>query len=296
MYTHLKDYFKKRFLQKESLALHTTYKIGGAADALVFPKNFDEWLFLLEYVKESNIPLTILGNGSNVLISDKGLRGLVALTSENNNIKIEENAVSAGAGALLDKVIKEAAEKGLKGLENMSGIPASVGGAVIMNAGAYGSETFDCLESFEVITPERKLKTVLKSGVKYGYRSVRGIEGCIVLSAKWKLEKTSAPEIENRRMEVLNLRAQKQPLNYPSAGSVFKRPEGLFASKLIDEAGLKGLTVGGAKVSEKHAGFIVNFNNATACDVYNLIEKVKKIVFKKTGVKLETEQLMLGEF
>lgn len=275
---------------------YTTYKTGGAAQVLALPENEDQILYLKHFSKKHGLAFRIVGFGSNILVSDSGLDGIVCCLKNYAGLSLNGNKLTAKAGTALDEAARFSAEKGLSGIECLSGIPGSCGGAVFMNAGAFGQETFDCLKSFRVITPDGEIKEISKNEVKYAYRKVTGIEGCIILSAAWELTAKNAEELKQSRLSILERRAQKQPLEYPSAGSVFKRPPNDYASRLIDSCGLRGLTVGGAQVSEKHAGFIINYDKASASDIYNLIKKVQKEVYSKTGVRLEPEQILWGEF
>lgn len=292
----LQQFFGPRCLFGEPLAAHTTYRTGGPAEVLAYPQSVDEWLFVLKLVREQQIPLRVLGCGSNILVSSKGVGGITCSTRKINQVNITGNTVTAGAGAPLDKVCELSCKAGLGGMEKLSGIPGSVGGAVYMNAGAYGQETADCLASFDVLDFEGKLHTLTKKEVRFSYRKAEGLPEGIILSATFTLAAgDSAPLLQARR-EVQKSRVEKQPLEFPSAGSVFKRPAGDYASRLIDVAGLRGLAVGGAKVSEKHAGFIVNFNHAAPEDVKQLMEIVQQKVHEKFGVKLELEQILWGDF
>ena len=275
---------------------HTTYKTGGPAQALVYPKTTADWSFILNLARLENIPLRILGFGSNLLVSDKGVDGITASTRRMDEIASDGEIVKAGAGAALDRVVETAVGLGLAGMEKLSGIPGSVGGAVRMNAGAFGQETFDTLEYFEALDFEGRPSIISKENLKYGYRSVEGIEDFIVISAAFKLQKSDFKILSETRNLVLNKRSTNQPLDFPSAGSVFKRPPNDYASRLIDAAGLRGLSRGGAKVSEKHAGFIINFNHATSADIKDLIGEVQRIVKEKSGVTLELEQILWGKF
>lgn len=296
-YKHeLKSYFGDRCTSGELLEKHTTYRVGGPAEIFVCPKNHEEWSFVLKIAKTENIPLHVLGFGSNILVSDKGIGGIICSTRLMDRILVEGNTIKAEAGASLDKVCKTAVLAGLAGMEKLSGIPGSIGGAVRMNAGAFGQETFDCLEYFDVIDFEGRPATLLKKDISFGYRKVEGIENCIILSAGFLLQKANETELLSARNQVLRNRLEKQPLDYPSAGSVFKRPVGDYASRLIDAAGLRGLSVGGAKVSEKHAGFIINYSNASAEDIKLLIDAVRKRVAEKFGITLELEQILWGQF
>ncbi len=278
------------------LSLYTTYRVGGVAEVLALPESEEQIKHLIDFTKKNKTPFRVLGLGSNILVSDLGLPGVTCCLRNFKNIKIDGNTVNASAGTALDEVVRQSINAGLAGLENLSGIPGSVGGAVFMNAGAFKAETFDKLISFTTITPKGEIKEFKKEDVKYEYRKVWGIDGCVILSATWILDKQDKEILKTRREEILQSRAAKQPLEYPSAGSVFKRPVGAYASKLIDECGLRGLSVGGAQVSTKHAGFIINYQNATAQDIYNLIKEVQKIVKEKTGFTLEPEQIFWGKF
>lgn len=287
---------RERLVAGEPLAAHTTYKIGGPAEAAAFPANTDELRSALAIAKRRGVPLTVLGLGSNVLVGDGGVAGLVIFTTGMADIAVAGETVSAQCGAPLDRVVDAAVGQGLAGVEMLSGIPGTVGGGVYMNAGAFNQETFDRLTELSALTPEGKEITLKKSEVKPRYRKVEGIEGLLVLSASWTLSRGDGGKLSSARRDTLKRRADKQPLEFPSAGSVFKRPPGGFASKLIDEAGLKGLSVGGARVSEKHAGFIVNTGGATASDVRSLIAKVQAAVKNSSGIALELEQITLGKF
>ena len=284
------------FIFEAELSLYTTYRVGGVAEVLALPETQEQIKHLVDFAKTNNLPFRVLGLGSNILVSDLGLRGVTCCLRNFKNVKINDNTVTATAGTALDEVVRQSINVGLGGLENLSGIPGSVGGAVFMNAGAFKAETFDKLKSFTALTAEGEIKEFKKEDVKYEYRKVWGIEGCVILSATWVLDKQDKEILKARREEILQSRKAKQPLEYPSAGSVFKRPVGAYASKLIDDCGLRGLSVGGAQVSTKHAGFIINYQNATAQDIYNLIKKVQKIVKEKTGFALEPEQIFWGEF
>lgn len=275
---------------------YTTYKTGGAAEVLALPENEEQILKLKTFCQKESIPFRMIGLGSNILVSDAGLPGITCCLKNYAGISIQGEELTALAGTPLDEASALSAENGLGGLECLSGIPGSCGGAVYMNAGAFGQETFDNLKCFKVINSAGEIKQFCKNDVEYGYRKVKNIENCIILSVTWLLKKQNPEELKQTRFSVLKRRAEKQPLEYPSAGSVFKRPVNDYASRLIDACGLRGLSVGGAKVSEKHAGFIINYNNATSSDVYALIRKVQEEVYKKTSVSLQTEQILWGDF
>lgn len=292
----LKKFFGENCLIDEPMARHTTYRTGGPAEAYVYPATPEEWSFVLKLAATYNIPLHIIGFGSNILVGSKGMLGIVCSTKRMQTISAEGESIKAQAGAALDKVCEVACRAGLAGMEKLSGIPGSVGGAVYMNAGAFGQETFDTLEYFDVIDKQGRPATLLKQDLQYAYRHVEGIEKYIVLSAGFKLTKGDFTQLTETRNTILHKRIEKQPLDFPSAGSVFKRPANDYASRLIDDTGLRGLSVGGAKVSEKHAGFIINFNHATPEDVRELMRQVRQKVKEKHGVELELEQILWGEF
>ena len=293
----LKEFFsEENCLFNEKMSVHTTYRTGGLAEVYVYPQTQEEWSFVLKLARTENIPLHIIGFGSNILVSQHGIGGIVCSTKKMDHISVNGQTITAQAGASLDKVCALACKAGLAGMEKLSGIPGSVGGAVYMNAGAFGQETFDTLDYFDVIDFEGRPATLLKSDVTYGYRHVDGIQNCIILSAGFKLQKGNYTDLIAARNSVQQNRMDKQPLEFPSAGSVFKRPANDYASRLIDQTGLRGLSVGGAKVSEKHAGFIVNFNRATPQDIKTLIDRVREEVKAKFGVELELEQILWGKF
>lgn len=292
----LQEFFGENCLFNEPMDTHTTYRTGGPAEVYLYPQSPEQWAFVLKLARSENIPLRIVGFGSNILVSGQGIGGITCSTRKMNRIVVDGNRITAQAGAPLDKVAELACKAGLAGMEKLSGIPGSVGGAVFMNAGAYGQETADCLEYFDIIDWEGRPATLLKEEVKFSYRHVEGLPQCIILSAGFVLNAGNFTQLMAARNSVQHSRVEKQPLEYPSAGSVFKRPAGDYASRLIDAAGLRGLSVGGAKVSEKHAGFIVNFNHATPQDIKTLIDQVREKVKAQFGVELELEQILWGEF
>lgn len=277
---------------------HTTFRVGGNADYFIVPKTIEEVKNVVALCKETDMPYYILGNGSNLLVSDKGYRGvIIQIYKEMNEICIEGDQIKVQAGALLSKIGSAALEAGLTGFEFASGIPGTIGGAVVMNAGAYGGEMKDVLEEVTALTPEGEVIVLRKEELELGYRtSIIAKKDYIVLEAKLKLEKGEKDAIKGRMDELKLQRTTKQPLEYPSAGSTFKRPEGYFAGKLIQDAGLRGFQVGGAQVSEKHCGFVINKDHATAADVWELMCQVRAIVKEKFGVELEPEVKRLGEF
>ena len=287
-----------RVLEAEPMSRHTTFRIGGPADLFLIPENADEIKKIIRICKEENVPYFILGNGSNLLVSDKGCRGVVIqLYRSFGQIIVEGSEIRAQAGALLSGIAAAARDESLTGFEFAGGIPGTLGGAVVMNAGAYGGEMKDILKEVTVLTPGGEILTLQADELHMGYRtSVVKEAGYIVLEAVISLEKGDQKAIRSRMQELAAMRSSKQPLSYPSAGSTFKRPEGYFAGKLIMDSGLRGYQVGGAQVSEKHCGFVINAGNATAKDVTTLMADVQRIVMEKFGVKLEPEVKLLGEF
>lgn len=295
-YSGLKDKFGGHCRFGEPAENFTTYRAGGRAEVTVRPGTPEELLWLAGWCREHGAPFLALGRGSNVLVSDKGLPGVTALTERLSAIEFSGSGARAQAGALWDDLARLSAERGLGGLEKTSGIPGSVGGAVRMNAGAFGQETFERLASVEAFDASGAPVTLLKKDIRHGYRRAEGLDGLTVLSARFELQPGDPAVLLQDRSCVLASREVKQPLDFPSAGSVFKRPQGDYASRLIDAAGLKGRRVGGAAVSDKHAGFIINSGGATASDIYALIGEVKAAVKAKSGVELQLEQVLLGEF
>lgn len=283
-------------LERELMSKHTSFKIGGPADFFVQPATVDELWQVLKTARDEQVPFFVMGNGSNLLVSDEGFRGMILHTGGNlKDISVEGDVIYAQAGALLSNVAKTAWEHGLTGMEFAAGIPGSLGGAVCMNAGAYGGEMKDILLDAEVLTRDGELRVLSVEELKLSYRhSVIFEEDYVVLAAHIRLTRGDQTEIKGKMNELARARKEKQPLEYPSAGSTFKRPEGYFAGKLIQDAGLKGYTVGGAQVSEKHSGFVINRGGATAEEVRFLIKQVQKKVFEQFGVKLEPEVRMLG--
>ena len=284
-------------LKDEPMSRHTTFRIGGPADYFVCPDR-EQIAAVLAVAKKCGMAITVIGNGSNLLVGDKGIRGLVVeIGSAMNQIMVDKNHITAGAGALLSQVAAKAAAAELGGMEFAAGIPGSVGGAVTMNAGAYGGEMKDILRTVTVLTPEGELKTLDVSEMDLSYRhSCVPEQQYIVLEAEIELGYKPEEEIRAQMEELRNKRIEKQPLEYPSAGSTFKRPEGYFAGKLIMDAGLRGYRVGDAQVSEKHCGFVINRKNASAQEVRQLMQDVQDKVKAQFGVMLEPEVKMLGEF
>ncbi|MBQ6975664.1 MAG: UDP-N-acetylmuramate dehydrogenase [Selenomonadaceae bacterium] len=303
----LEDAFKNKlaetlrsdqFIFHAPMSEHTTFKIGGAADVLIFPSTVAEVAAVIKLTEEFNLPCTILGNGSNVLILDRGIRGVVVKFSDKffGNIRVDGTKIFAGAGALLKDVSNFAATNSLSGLEFAVGIPGSIGGAVYMNAGAYGGEMKNIIAKVTAISKSAEILTFDAESLCLGYRqSIFQQNGCAICEVELNLTQGNFDEIKNLMDDFTQRRQTKQPLEFPSAGSTFKRPKGYFAGTLIDKTGLKGLKVGGAMVSEKHAGFVVNAGGATAQDVLNLIEEVRRRVNEVHGVTLTPEVRILGE-
>ena len=289
---------EKRVCIDEPMKKHTTFRVGGNADFFVMPKNIEEVQAVVALCKQEGMPYYILGNGSNLLVSDKGYRGtVIQIYKEMSEIHIEGTKVRVQAGALLSKIGSATLAAGLTGFEFAAGIPGTVGGAVVMNAGAYGGEMKDILESATVLTQNGEVLTLYNRELELGYRtSIIARKGYTVLEAVYQLEPGEKESIRARMDELKTQRVTKQPLEYPSAGSTFKRPEGYFAGKLIQDAGLRGFRVGGAQVSEKHCGFVINTGDATAQDVMELIQQVSDKVMQEFGVRLEPEVKVLGEF
>ncbi|NEX01599.1 UDP-N-acetylmuramate dehydrogenase [Pseudobutyrivibrio sp. NOR37] len=279
----------------EPMKGHTTFRIGGPADIYIEP-DYASIIPLIKYLKEQDVQFMIIGNGSNLLVSDEGIDGVVISLGKNSDaITINGDTMVVEAGAMLSSVANAAANAGLTGLEFASGIPGSIGGAVYMNAGAYGGEMKDIIESVLILTDDLETKVMTPDDLHMSYRHSSLMEdGGYVLSAVIKLDKGNEEEIKARIDDIRQQRISKQPLNFPSAGSTFKRPEGYFAGKLIDDTGLRGYSVGDAQVSEKHCGFVVNKGNAKAADVLQLMKDVDVKVFDKFGVHLSPEVRIVG--
>ncbi len=284
--------------QAEPMRDHTTFRIGGPARFFVMPKTAEELRDVLTLCRESGMPFYVIGNGSNLLVSDAGYDGVVVQIYRNmSGITANGCRVRAGAGALLSQIAAKAQESSLTGFEFASGIPGTLGGACVMNAGAYGGEMKDVLARVRVLTREGSFLTLKKEELELGYRtSVIMEKGYIVLEAELDLEKGDPAAVKARMEELKDKRVAKQPLEYPSAGSTFKRPEGYYAGRLIQEAGLRGFSVGGAQVSEKHCGFVINRDHATAADVDELMKQIIARVKENSGVTLEPEVKKLGAF
>lgn len=281
----------------EPMNIHTTFKIGGAADYFVTPSSVDELQSVITFLKKSDIEYFIIGNGSNLLVSDDGFRGVIIQLNDTFDgcEFIDDTTVEVMAGMLMSRLGNRLAQKGIGGFEFATGIPGTIGGAVRMNAGAYGGEMKDIVVSAKVLDSDCNLMEISADKLEFGYRTSSIVKNnYTVVSVVLKLEKDEPDKIKERIKELSVKRREKQPLEYPSAGSTFKRPEGNFAAKLIEDAGLKGASVGGALVSTKHAGFVVNKGGATAKDVCELTDRIKQEVMTKFGVKLELEVVKLG--
>jgi UDP-N-acetylmuramate dehydrogenase len=280
----------------EPMKNHTSFKVGGAVDIMVIPGNYEELQKSIKICIKESIPYLIIGNGSNLLVKDKGIRGVVIKLTAINEVKVEDARIIAGSGALLSDVSEIALEHSLAGFEFACGIPGCVGGAVAMNAGAYGGQIDSVIENALIIDKKGEFQRLNKEQLELGYRSSAILKyDYSVVEASFKLERGEYGQIKEAIDDLQGKRRDKQPLEFPSAGSTFKRPEGYFAGKLIEDSGLKGVQLGGAQVSQKHSGFIINTGNATAGDVLALIAHVQKTVFDKFGVELHTEVRIIGE-
>ena len=291
-----------RVLYDEPMADHTTFRVGGPADLMAIPENVEQLRQAIRLCRDASIPWYVIGNGSNLLVSDKGYRGVVIKICRNMDlIEKEEKGgrlrVRAGAGVLLATLARSVCDDGWTGFEFATGIPGTLGGGITMNAGAYGGEMSQILSGVTVLTAQGAIEEWPADRLELGYRKSRiQKEEAIALEAVMEFEKGDIGQIRETVRSLAAERRKKQPLEYPSAGSTFKRPEGYFAGKLIQDAGLKGYRVGGAQVSEKHSGFVINADHATAADIYQLMRDVGAIVYKKFGVRLEPEVRLLGEF
>ncbi|MDD6485153.1 MAG: UDP-N-acetylmuramate dehydrogenase [Clostridiales bacterium] len=281
----------------EPMSAHTSFRIGGPAQAFLSASSKEEIIGAIEYCRENSVGYMIMGNGSNMLVSDKGIRGLVIQVGKNmSKCEIRGERVYAEAGVLMSALASAALKAELSGFEALSGIPGTVGGGIYMNAGAYGSEMKQVIETVTYLNEAGDIITSPADKLDFGYRhSIFEEGGYVILSCVIALKKGKGREIAAQMKEYNRRRSEKQPLSMPSAGSTFKRPEGYFAGKLIQDCGLMGFSVGGAQVSEKHAGFVVNRGGATALDVLTLIEHIQKTVYEKFGVRLEPEVRLIGE-
>ncbi len=304
-YAQLEELCRERdisFHTDEPLSNYTTMKIGGSCDILVCPRGEEDIAAIVKLCRSEKIPFFVLGKGSNVLVSDKGYRGCIIRTcSKYGHITAEahdadSSIITATAGTTLSALCAAAKDNSLTGIEFAAGIPGSVGGALYMNAGAYGGEMKDVVVSCRYIDENGELCSISAQDMQLGYRhSIFNEKNWIITSVTIKLNKGNKDEIQAKMQELMQRRRDKQPLEYPSCGSTFKRPEGYFAAALIEECGLKGYTVGGAQVSQKHSGFVINHDNASCADVLAVVKDVKRIVKEKKGVELECEMLILGE-
>ncbi|MBO5211711.1 MAG: UDP-N-acetylmuramate dehydrogenase [Clostridia bacterium] len=281
--------------QNEPMKNHTSFKIGGECDYFVIPKNSKQLKTVINKASELNLPVFVLGKGSNLLVSDNGIEGVVILMSGLCDITVNGDEITAGAGVSVANLCVAALNNCLTGLEFAYGIPGSVGGGLYMNAGAYGGEFSNTVIKAEYLSRDGKVVAIDAKDMALGYRtSIFKQNGGIILSATFKLNKGDSDKIKAAMDDYMDRRKTKQPLEYPSAGSTFKRPTGYFAGALIEQNGLKGVSVGGAMVSEKHAGFVINYNNATANDVKDLIAKIQKTIKENNGVELEPEVIFVG--
>lgn len=285
-------------LTEEPMSRHTTFRIGGEAACFIRISSEEQLRRLIPYFENVGVEYFVLGKGSNLLVGDKGYPGVILQISDAcQQIEAEENRLQVQAGAALSKVAFFAMERGLEGLEFAAGIPGTVGGGVVMNAGAYGGEMKQVVESVRVLSPEGEILTLDNDTMEFGYRtSIIRNRNFTVLSVTFRLREGNREEIRARIEDFQKRRMEKQPLNYPSAGSTFKRPEGYFAGKLIMDAGLRGFQIGDARVSDKHCGFVINVGKATARDVTDVIEEVQEKVRERFGVSLEREVIYLGKF
>ncbi len=281
----------------EPMNKHTTFRIGGKADFLVCPKNIENVKDIISYLSDNSINYYVIGNGSNLLVKDNGFRGvIVKLFKDFSKVDVDGCLIKAEAGATLSAVAKKAMQSSLAGMECLSGIPGTIGGAICMNAGAYGGEIKDIVKDITVLE-NGVIKKLTKDEAEFSYRNSKIMrEKMVVLEVVLELEKGNKEEIQEKMKLLMAQRNEKQPVNLPSAGSTFKRPEGYFAAKLIDDCGLRGFSVGDAEVSKKHCGFVVNNKNASACDVLKLMEIVSKKVKDEFGVLLEPEVRIIGEW
>ncbi|SHH17795.1 UDP-N-acetylmuramate dehydrogenase [Tepidibacter thalassicus] len=298
VYARLCEILDERdILVDEYMKNHTSFKIGGPADFLVTPRSEDQIKKIIMFVNKENIPYFLMGNGSNLLVKDGGIRGVVIKIAENySGFEIKDNIIKAQAGILLSKLAKNILKHSLSGFEFASGIPGTLGGAIAMNAGAYGGEMKDVVDSVKLLDLDGNIFELNNEEMKFGYRkSILTEKKFIVLEVKIVLNKGNYEDIKSVYNDLTLRRTTKQPLNMPSAGSTFKRPKGYYAGKLIEDSGLRGITLNGAQVSKKHCGFVVNAGNATAKDVLELLDVIKKTVYDKFNVVLEEEIKIIGE-
>ncbi len=289
---------EKRLLFHEPMSRHTTFRVGGEAECIVIVETKEELSQIISYLGKLEQEYFVLGNGSNLLVGDKGYRGVIMkLGPRLSSIRVDGNHIAVGAGALLSQTAAAARDNGLSGLEFAAGIPGSIGGAIVMNAGAYGGEMKQLVQMVRVMDKEGEILTLDNDTMEFGYRtSIIRDRPFTVLGAVLKLTPGNKEEISAKMEELMRQRKSKQPLEYPSAGSTFKRPEGHYAGKLIMDAGLRGYRIGGAQVSEKHCGFVVNTGGATAADIREVIEEIRERVLDRFHVRLEPEVIFLGDF
>lgn len=282
----------------EPMCRHTTFRVGGEAQCFIRISSREQLMRVIPYLRQVEMPFFVLGNGSNLLVGDKGYRGVILQVADKmSQVSVRDNLVVAQAGALLSQVARTAMEHALTGMEFASGIPGTIGGGVVMNAGAYGGEMEQVVEQVTVLDKHGEILELSKDDMEFGYRtSVIKNRPFIVLEVCLRLEPGEGGAIASKMKELTGKRKEKQPLEYASAGSTFKRPEGYFAGKLIMDAGLRGYSIGGAKVSEKHCGFVINTGKATAADVAEVIQEVRERVYDKFNVSLEPEVIFLGDF
>ena len=298
VYKHLLNILDEKDIKlDEPMKKHISFRVGGPADILVKPRTEEQIKNIIDFAKKENIPYIVKGNGSNLLVRDGGIRGIVIEITDNfNSYEIEDKIIKVQSGALLSIIGRAALKQNLKGFEFAAGIPGTIGGALAMNAGAYGGEMKDIVKSVRLMDTDGNIFNFSNEDMKFGYRkSILSKSDYIVLGAEIELEKGDYEEIKEMMKDFSNRRITKQPLNLPSAGSTFKRPEGYFAAKLIDDSGLRGLTLRNAQVSDKHCGFVVNLGDARARDILDLMYVVKSTVKNKFGVTLEEEVKILGE-
>lgn len=289
---------EERLLFHEPMNRHTTFRVGGEAECMAVVETQDELSQLVSYLGRIEQEYFVLGNGSNLLVGDKGYRGIVVkLGPRLSAVRVEQDHIAAGAGALLSQVAFAARDAGLSGMEFAAGIPGSIGGGIVMNAGAYGGEMKQIVKMVRVMDKEGEILTLDNDTMEFGYRtSIIRNRPFIVLGVVLKLTPGNRDEISAKMEELMKQRKSKQPLEYPSAGSTFKRPEGYYAGKLIRDAGLRGYRIGGAQVSEKHCGFVINSGGASAADIREVIEEVQERVRDRFHVRLEPEVIFLGDF
>ena len=291
----LKRRFGDQCCLKESLSRYTAYRVGGPADALVVPQTVAALQWLVQYCRQHRVPYRVLGSGTNVLVHDAGYRGVIVLLKDCcGQIQQQGTQLYVGAGVMVSDLVAYCERQRLAGLHFMSGIPGTVGGALVMNAGAFEGEIGDRVIAVDALDARGNRCRISREAVAFGYRQAPGLQGLLLLGCWLQLESGNGEQLRQQRQSILERRAKKQPLNYPSCGSVFKRPPGDFAGRLIERAGGKGLCVGGAMVSPKHANFILNVNHATASDIFELIVQVQQRVYRETGVWLEPEVQFIG--